>query len=145
MTADIVIRHANPDDQNVVRALVQTIADETFGQLFAPSPVPIDDEDWTLSWLAISDTTIVGVVLTDNEWISDLWVIDTSRGLGVGKKLLRRAEAEIASRGHHACRLRVVKSNDRAVQFYLRQDWKIAREFPHEKFHHPMLEMIKSV
>jgi hypothetical protein len=31
------------------------------------------------------------------------------------------------------------------VQFYLSQGWQIAREFAHEKYHHDMLEMVKSL
>jgi hypothetical protein len=31
------------------------------------------------------------------------------------------------------------------VQFYLSQGWQIAREFAHEKYHHAMLEMAKSL
>ena len=55
-----------------------------------------------------------------------------------------KCESEIAARGCQTCRLRVVKSNRVAVQFYLRRGWQIAREFAHEKYHHPMLEMAKS-
>jgi hypothetical protein len=31
------------------------------------------------------------------------------------------------------------------VQFYLIQGWQIAREFAHQKYHHAMLEMVKSL
>jgi len=69
----------------------------------------------------------------------------TSIGEGVGSRLLAQGESEIAARGCQTCRLRVVKSNLVAVQFYSRQGWGIAREFAHEKYHHPMLEMAKSL
>jgi ribosomal protein S18 acetylase RimI-like enzyme len=87
----------------------------------------------------------VGVVLTNQEWVSDLWVCCEHRRQGTGSKLLTQAEAEIATRGHRSCRLRVVQSNAAAVQFYLSQGWHIAREFAHEKYQHAMLEMAKSV
>src|SRR5256885_12866807 len=45
-----------------------------------------------------------------------------------------QGESEIAARGHQTCRLRVVKSNTVAVEFYFHQGWCIAREFPHEKY-----------
>jgi ribosomal protein S18 acetylase RimI-like enzyme len=98
----------------------------------------------SLGWVAVADKKIVGVVLTRQEWISDLWVVQESRRQGVGDSLLTHGEAEIAGRGHRTFRLRVVKSNARAVQFYLRRGWEIAREFQHEKFNHAMLEMVKS-
>jgi len=73
-----------------------------------------------------------------------LWVRSDSRRLGVGAKLLAQAELEIRGRGHETFRLRVVKSNIRAVQFYESQGWRVRREFPHENFGHAMLEMTKS-
>jgi ribosomal protein S18 acetylase RimI-like enzyme len=144
--ADILIRHPEPQEHDSVRALVTTVANETFGDLFAPSSVPLklEDDDWSLAWVAVSDAKIVGVVLTRQEWISDLWVLRESRRHGVGRRLLAQGESEIASRGHNMFRLRVVKSNKVAVQFYLGQGWRVGREFPHEKFHHEMFEMVKS-
>jgi ribosomal protein S18 acetylase RimI-like enzyme len=62
----------------------------------------------------------------------------------MGRKLLAEAEREIRSRGHETFRLRVVKSNIRAVQFYESQGWRVRSEFPHEKFGHAMFEMTKS-
>ena len=38
-----------------------------------------------------------------------------------------------------------VRSNKVAVEFYLGHGWQIAREFAHEKYHHPMLELAKSL
>lgn len=142
MSPQIVIRPARPGENEPVQALVQTIADETFAYLFAP-PVPIGESNWSSSWLAISGEEIVGVMMTRDEWITDLWIRRESRGTGIGRKLLAYAEREIRDRGHDTIRLRVVKSNTRAVDFYRHHDWRIHREFPHEKFGHVMLEMTK--
>lgn len=142
MRSEIVIRRARPDENNSVHALVQAIADETFAYLFHSS-VPIGEPDWISAWLAICRDEIVGVTMTRDEWVSDLWVRRDSRRLGIGAKLLGRAELEIRGRGFETLRLRVVKSNTRAVQFYESQGWSVHREFPHEKFGHPMFEMTK--
>jgi ribosomal protein S18 acetylase RimI-like enzyme len=144
MTTAIVIRRMRPDENGAVHQLVQTIADETFAHLFASPNVPIGEANWFSAWLAISGTDIVGVTMTQDEWVSDLWVRRDSRRSGIGTKLLAHAEREIRTRGHATLRLRVVKSNTRAVQFYQSQGWKVQREFPHEKFGHAMFEMIKS-
>lgn len=130
-----------------MRVLIETVANETFKDLFAPNPVPLkfEDEDWPLAWVAVADEKIVGVIITNQEWVSDLWVFREHRGRGVGSRLLARGEAEIAARGHQTCRLRVVRSNTVAVQFYLGQGWQIAGEFMHEKYRHAMLEMARSL
>ncbi len=98
-----------------------------------------------MAWVAVSDEKIVGVIITSQEWVGDLWVFREHRRQGIGSRLLAQGEAEIAARGHQTCRLRVVRSNAVAVQFYLCQGWQIAREFDHEKYHHAMLEMAKSL
>jgi ribosomal protein S18 acetylase RimI-like enzyme len=146
MTIEVIMRRPQSGEYKSVRALIETVANETFKDLFAPNPVPLkfEDQDWQLAWVAVSDERIVGVIITNQEWVSDLWVFREHRRQGVGSRLLAQGEAEIAARGHQRCRLRVVRSNTVAVQFYLSQGWQIAREFAHEKYRHPMLEMAKS-
>lgn len=142
MPTQVVIRQMRPDENNAVHELVQAIADETFACLFVTPHVPIGEANWFSAWLAVSEGDIVGVTMTREEWVSDLWVRSDSRRTGIGAKLLAHAEREIRNRGHGTCRLRVVKSNTRAVQFYQNQGWRVHREFTHEKFGHPMYEMI---
>jgi ribosomal protein S18 acetylase RimI-like enzyme len=147
MAIEIVMRRPQPSEYNSVRVLIETVMNETFKDLFAPNPVPLEfkDEDWPLTWVAVSDEKIVGVILSKDEWVDDLWISREYRRQGVGSRLLAQGEAEIAARGYRRCRLRVVQSNTVAVQFYLSQGWQIAREFAHEKYNHAMLEMAKSL
>lgn len=144
MPEEIVIRRAKPSENDSVHALVQAIADETFAHLFTSSQVPIGEPNWLSAWLAISGEEIVGVTMTRDEWVSDLWVRPDRRRIGIGGKLLVHTEREISSRGHNTFHLRVVKSNTRAVEFYQTCGWRVHREFPHEKFGHAMFEMTKS-
>ena len=146
MPIEVVIRRPQPHEYNLVRDLIEIVATETFKDLSAPNPVPLkfNDEDWPLAWVAVSDAKILGVTITHQEWVDDLWVLREHRRQGVGSRLLAQGESEIAARGCQTCRLRVVRSNLVAVQFYCRQGWQIAREFAHEKYHHPMLEMAKA-
>jgi ribosomal protein S18 acetylase RimI-like enzyme len=146
MPIEVVIRRPQPHEYDSAQALIESVATETFSHLFAPNPVPLKfrDEDWPLAWIAVSDARILGVILTSQEWVDDLWVLREHRRQGVGSRLLAQGESEIAARGCHTGRLRVVKENLVAVQFYLCQGWQIVREFAHEKYHHPMLEMAKS-
>lgn len=144
MSTGLVIRRSKPNENDSVHALVQAIADETFAYLFAPSQVPLGEADWLSAWLAVLGEEIVGVTMTRDAWVSDLWVRSDNRRAGIGGKLLAQAEDEIRSRGHRILHLRVVKSNTRAVQFYQGRGWRVHREFPHEKFGHAMFELIKS-
>jgi hypothetical protein len=56
------IRRPQPGEYGPVRALIETVANETFSDLFAPNPVPLefDDEDWPLAWVGVSHEKIVG-------------------------------------------------------------------------------------
>jgi ribosomal protein S18 acetylase RimI-like enzyme len=146
MRIDVDIRRAQLHEYDLVRELIEVVVTETFKELFAPNPVPLEfkDEDWPLAWVATSNDKILGVIITHEEWVDDLWVLREHRRQGVGSRLLAQGESEIAARGFETCRLRVVKSNLVAVEFYFRQGWRIAREFDHEKYGHPMLEMAKS-
>jgi ribosomal protein S18 acetylase RimI-like enzyme len=144
MAAEIVIRRTEPGENDSVQALVQAVADETFAYLFETSQVPIGETNWLSAWVAISGDEIVGVTLTRDEWVSDLWVRCDHRRTGIGGKLLAHAEREIRSRGYDTFRLRVVESNTRAVEFYQSHGWRVHREFPHEKFGHAMFELTKS-
>ena len=143
MSPEIVVRRAKPGENDAVHALVQAVADETFAHLFGSSQVPIGEADWLDAWLAISGKEIVGVTMTRDEWVCDLWVRREGRRTGIGATLLAHAEGEIRGRGSNTLRLRVVKSNTRAVEFYERHGWRVHREFPHEKFGHTMFEMTK--
>jgi ribosomal protein S18 acetylase RimI-like enzyme len=147
MPIEVAIRRPRPHEYDSVRDLIEIVATETFKDLFAPNPVPLEfkDEDWPLAWIAASDAKILGVIITHQEWVDDLWVLREHRRQGVGRRLLAQGEFEIAARSCQSCRLRVVKSNLVAVQFYSRQGWLIVREFAHEKYRHPMLEMAKSL
>jgi GNAT superfamily N-acetyltransferase len=102
MTNELVIRRLQASEYGSVEALIETVANETFKDLFAPNPVPLKfkDEDWPLAWVAVSVEKIMGVIITNQEWVSDLWVLREHRRQGVGSRLLAQAETEIAARGH---------------------------------------------
>jgi ribosomal protein S18 acetylase RimI-like enzyme len=142
---EAVIRRPEPHEYDSVRALVQTVVDEIYGGLWAPSPLLVDEENWGLSWIATVDARIAGMVLTHEEWISDLWVLRPHRGCGIGHQLLAQGETEIINRGYRTLRLRVLQLNRAAISFYHRQGWQAARAFQHEKFPVTVLEMTKAV
>ena len=119
--------------------------DETYGGLWAEPPLEIDEEDWSLAWVAVADFQVVGMALTAEDWVSDLWVLAAFRGAGAGTLLLQRAEAEIADRGYRRSKLRLVRSNTKALAFYERRGWRTDEEIPHEHLPITMLVMTKPV
>jgi ribosomal protein S18 acetylase RimI-like enzyme len=141
----VLIRRSQPAERHSIRALVESVLNEVYGGVWTQSPLSADEEEWALAWVAVSGTTIIGMVLTHEEWISDLWVLREHRGCGVGRLLLLQGEAEIAGRGYQTFRLRVVKTNVSAVSFYHRRGWRLEREFRHETLPITMLEMTKGL
>jgi ribosomal protein S18 acetylase RimI-like enzyme len=139
----VLIRRPWPEENDSVRAVVQSVVDEIYGGLWASPPLTIDDDGWHSSWIAVQGGKIIGVVKTSEGWLDDLWVLRESRGYGVGRRLLAQGEAEITARGHKALHLRVVESNSAAIEFYRRHGWRIARAFPHETLPITILEMLK--
>ncbi len=142
---DVLIRRPQPEEQDSVRTVVQTVMDEIYGGLWGPPPLPVDEENWHSCWVAVRDTKIIGVVRTSGEWLDDLWVLRESRGNRVGQRLLAQGETEIIARGYETLHLRVIQSNTPAIEFYRRHGWQVARAFPHERFPITMLEMFKPI
>jgi hypothetical protein len=70
------MRRPQPSEYSSVRALIETVANETFMGLFALNLVPLkfEDEDWPLAWVAVYDEKIVGVIITNQGWVDELWV-----------------------------------------------------------------------
>ena len=145
MKPQAIVRRALPHENAVVRNLVQTVVDEIYGGQWAPPPLQIDEEDWTLAWVAVVGADVAGMTLTLGEWLSDLWVLRPFRDTGVGTMLLARAEAEIADRGYVSASLRLVRANTSAQRFYARRGWVVQREFPHERLPIAMIEMARDL
>jgi ribosomal protein S18 acetylase RimI-like enzyme len=142
---NVDIRRPESGESEFVQALVQAVVDEIYGGLWTNPPIPIGDQDWSGAWVAVSGRAIVAVVLTQEEWLDDLWVHRDYRRAGIGQRLLSLAEREIAARGYSAARLRVVASNQDAIRFYQRSGWSAQRSFPHESFPIEMTEMQKQL
>ena len=130
----MLIRHPRPEEMAEIRAFVQRVVDDTYGD------IPIDDSDWSLGWIALSKATIAGFVLTSADSIDDLWIATDARGRGIGTALLSRGEQEISERGFSTARLRVVASNEHALRFYAKRGWTQVRSFPHETLHLTMID-----
>ena len=71
--------------------------------------------DLSLVFLAERDGDVVGVLtagfVEDESWVHELGVLEGHRGIGIGRALLRRVFAELASRGRATVKLNVDGEN----------------------------------
>jgi ribosomal protein S18 acetylase RimI-like enzyme len=149
------IRRANHEDVKLLTPFVQMVVDEVYGYLWENQAAldvraiiasRIAAEDWSKAWVAYDGERLLGTVLTHENYIDDLWVLQGLRGRGIGKALLLRGEEEIIERGYGILHLRMVEANTRALAFYRRSGWNTVRKFPHETFPFiGMLELQKTV
>ena len=66
---------------------------------------------------------IVGFLGLINTYVAGIFVLSDCRSLGVGGQLLAKIKAK-----HSKLTLSVYQKNERAVQFYLKQDFEILQE-----------------
>jgi ribosomal protein S18 acetylase RimI-like enzyme len=139
------VRRPDLTEYNTIRALIRTVVAETYGHLWDTCAMSDGDEDWSKGWIAVAEADVIGVLLTSNEWVDDLWVARPARSRGLGAELLSIGEAEIAERGFETACLRLIKTNLRAISFYINHGWKIEREFQHEHLPVTMLRLEKNL
>ena len=140
----IVIRPAGYSDVASIEHLVLNVVREVYGDLF-PEAAPHRAGNWRGGLLAEIDGRIVGVVLSDDDWVEDLWVTKEHRRRGIGSALLSAAERQIAKRDHTEARLRVVARNLEARRFYGERGWAEMMSYPHESWGFTMVEMAKAL
>jgi ribosomal protein S18 acetylase RimI-like enzyme len=144
VSATLNIRQSTLADNAAINQLVTQIVMECYGHLL-PNFDPNPNADWEHAWVAERNKKLIAVLRTENEWIDDLWILKSKRRSGIGSRLLRIAEQEIAARGNIQARLRLVAENTNALNFYSKNGWQHVRRFPHEKFGFEMVEMSKPV
>jgi ribosomal protein S18 acetylase RimI-like enzyme len=69
------------------------------------------------------DGTIAGFIMVHDDEAEQVYVDRAFRGSGIAAQLLTEAERQIASAGHDVAWLVVVRGNDRARAFYVKQGW----------------------
>ena len=138
-------RRAVIADLAQLKECVQASLEATYGGLWSSEPLSVWDEDWTSARIAWGDGRIVGVGLTRDDVLSDLWVRPSAQGLGAGTRLLVELEQEIFARGFSLARLRCLEPNTRARKFYASRGWAEVRVYPHETIPLNTVDMEKAV
>ena len=78
-------------------------------------------------YLLVEEEVLIGSVACYGNEIDDLFVIDGCRHNGYGKQLLIWAMDHIASSGYDELILHVAEWNQRAVQMYINEGFKIVK------------------
>jgi GNAT superfamily N-acetyltransferase len=140
----LVIRPAAAADVASIEQLVRGVVREVYGKLIPGDALPTAGR-WSRGLVAEVAGRIVGVVVSDDDWVEDLWVAREHRGRGIGAMLLRAAERQIANRDYTEAQLRVVAENLDARRFYAAHGWAETVSYPHEKWGFAMVEMVKAL
>jgi GNAT superfamily N-acetyltransferase len=77
--------------------------------------------------VALDGEELVGLVVTKEARLSQLFVDGRQRGKGVGQKLLELAEAKLIAEGATRVTLNCLVGNDAAKRFYERNGWAICK------------------
>ena len=141
---EVLIRPAAASERAAIERFVAAVGHEVYGHLFAGRP-PRPEGKWAQALVAEVDGRLVGVMVSDDDWIEDLWVAADYRRQGVGGRLLAAGERQIAARGGTLAYLRVIAENGAARRFYARHGWADAEVYPHERWGFAMVDMIKRV
>ncbi|MEX0348989.1 MAG: N-acetyltransferase family protein [Paracoccaceae bacterium] len=142
----ITFRTAKSEDVHNIRAFITEIVTEVYGHLIDDIPTTTTEDSLLAnSLLAFRDETLVGVGVTVDDLVDDIWVSPDARGDGVGTELLRRLEKQIVDRGHSVARLRVLEANRDARRFYEGLGWIAGKPYMHERLGPTMINYTKTL
>lgn len=151
MSSNIIIRKATLEDAAIVALLARITFDETFGHHFSDRNDLLTYFETTFSvekirssiakennvfWLAFIDDLPVGyaklkkyspvdvLIDTNTAQLQKIYVLKDSIGKQVGPKLQEALFTEVVQLGIRNLWLSVLKTNDRAIRFYEKNDFK---------------------
>ena len=81
-------------------------------------------------WLAVVGNRPAGVVSLSSNSVDDLWIAKRYRGMGVGRRLLGIALADLKQRGFEAAQVGCEDFNDAAVGFFQHLGWSAIGKEP---------------
>ena len=88
---------------------------------------------------------LVGVGLSVDDIVDDIWLSAGARGIGIGSEMLGRLEQQIVDRGFQTAQLRVLEENNRARRFYENHGWIAAHSYQHERLGVNMVSYSKTL
>ncbi|MDP3854987.1 GNAT family N-acetyltransferase [Phenylobacterium sp.] len=140
LASEVRIRRATPSDALPLREILH----DTYGNTWLPQLTPVAaqafrDEDRPATyvaerglefWVAEYSGQVVGFVDWDADFVNALHVRSENARMGVGSRLIDRAEAEIAKAGFSTARLETDTFNTRSRAFYAARGYREADRYP---------------
>ena len=140
----VVVRRARSGDASALRAILHDTYQSTWLPQLTPDaarafldedrPAAYIAERGALFWVAETDGQVVGFVDWDADFVNALHVRASHARIGVGKRLMDKAEAEIAEAGFAAARLETDTFNTRSRAFYARRGYREVDRYPDEEW-----------
>jgi ribosomal protein S18 acetylase RimI-like enzyme len=136
----------NETDLESANRLANAVVHELYGHLIGRAAYEIN-RVWALETGLVAQVNnfSVGVGITDQDSINDLWLLPKFRRQGIGSALLTLLEAQISERGFRHATLRAVAENQTARKFYSSQGWQELQIYPHEKWGFLMVDFSKEL
>ena len=134
MSAEAILREARPGDEPGILACITALAvyerepdavdntaDALTATLFGPEPrafAHVVERDGQIVGIAVWFITYSTWTGRHGIWLEDLFVLDSERGRGYGKALIRALAAVCVERGYSRFEWTVLDWNEPAIGFY---------------------------
>lgn len=131
---DIAIRSGSTADAAFIEALAREAFAE-YSPASARSTRAMSEAPHARTFVAVRDGTPIGFAVLEvrRDGLAHLDAIAVEagwRGRGVGRRLLRHAEADAAARGATRLGLMTAQANLAALDLFLKEGWRVVRTLP---------------
>ncbi|MEC5398307.1 GNAT family N-acetyltransferase [Uliginosibacterium sp. H1] len=96
------------------------------------------DRNPGLSFVAEDDGRIVGGIMAGHDgrrgYLQHLLVAESHRGRGIGRQLVERCTAQLATLGIHKSHIDVLTGNEPALQFWQAMGWQVRSDIQRLSF-----------
>lgn len=143
-SATILVRRARPADAAALRAILRDTFESTWRpQITAAAAQAFLAEDRPANfvaehgldfWVAEQDGAVAGLVYWADDFVHALHVRASHARLGLGARLMDKAEADITAAGFAAARLETDTFNTASQAFYAARGYHEAGRYPDEEW-----------
>ncbi len=148
----VVVRRARFGDANALRAILHDTYESTWLPQLTPGaarafheagrPAAYVAERGEHFWVVEADGQVVGFVDWDADFVKALHVRASHAGMGLGNRLMDKAEADIASAGFAVARLETDTFNQRSRAFYAARGYREIDRYPDKEWNSGLITLL---